>query len=350
MILKDEPPYPWSEPLARELHRRLVDTFYEPSEARTLIKAAKKPDVTKIAFEGRSIHQIWVDTLDRAAAAGALRSLMTHIADEASPSAELTAFLRELLAAKSPPVAPSVGGKDRPAVALLTKPEALLYGQDLSESVGDIPGLLAAVERVMTWRSAIGCIRVLAADGNTYVGTGTLLVGNRMLTNHHVVYPEGFKPTSISVSFNFELDSRRQNLASLVVAGDVATIKASADDDWATFAIDGSPPEGVLAFDLAAQVATPMPSERAFILQHPRGKEKRLAFVRNHVSEVAARRVYYVTDTEGGSSGSPVFNGQGQLIALHRAGGVPQKFPGAPPVKNNEGVRVDVIAPAIIGS
>ena len=72
-------------------------------------------------------------------------------------------------------------------------------------------------------------------------------------------------------------------------------------------------------------------------------------FVRNRVSSVETRRVYYLTDTEPGSSGSPVFNGMGQMIALHRAGGTPQKFTGLPPVKKNEGVRIDVIAPAILG-
>jgi len=54
--------------------------------------------------------------------------------------------------------------------------------------------------------------------------------------------------------------------------------------------------------------------------------------------------VYYLTDTEEGSSGSPVFNTQGQMIAIHRAGGTPQKLIGVDTVKKNEGVRTDVIA------
>jgi Trypsin-like peptidase domain len=102
--------------------------------------------------------------------------------------------------------------------------------------------------------------------------------------------------------------------------------------------------------DLASSVASPVAAERAFILQHPDGDLKRLAFVRNRIASVADRRVYYLTDTKGGSSGSPVFDARGKLIALHRAGGEPQKLAGVDPVKKNEGVRMDVIAATVEGS
>jgi len=44
-----------------------------------------------------------------------------------------------------------------------------------------------------------------------------------------------------------------------------------------------------------------------------------------------------------------VFDARGKLIALHRAGGEPQKLTGADPVKKNEGVRLDVIAATVGG-
>lgn len=343
----DDASYPWSNPLARDLHKRLVDTFYEPADVRTLVRSAKKPNVTKIAFEGRSIHQIWVDTLDRASSEGALRTLLKYIVDETSIQSDLATFVRELLAEQSPPVTSNPASKDAPAVVPLTQPEALLYGHDLSESVGEIPELVASIARVMTWRSSVCHLQVTASNGGTYLGTGTLLVGNRVLSNHHVMYPDGNNPTAVSVVFNFEQDAKGQNVASNLVPGDLTTIKSSKADDWATFEI-AAPPPGITVFDLGSHIAVAQARERAFILQHPKGQPKRLAFVRNRISEVQARRVFYVTDTEGGSSGAPVFNGAGRIIALHRAGGVPQKFPGTAPVKNNEGVRIDVIAPEIL--
>lgn len=351
--IDDEISYPWSNPVARELHGQLVDAFFEPSEVRTLVKSARKPNVNKIAFDGRSIHQIWVDTLERAAAEGGLRVLLTYILAEASVPGALEGLLRSLLddaAAPdaAPPLTPGQRGKDGPAVDALTRPEALLFGDDLSESVGEIRELLASIERVMRWQSAICHLKVLASNGVPYVGTGTLLTGNRVLTNHHVIYPDGHDPARVSVVFHFELDVSGQHRASTVVLGDLAAIRSSKDDDWATIALTTAPPVDASAFDLGAQLATAVASERAFILQHPGGKPKRLAFVRNRILRVDARRVYYATDTQGGSSGAPVFNGQGRIIALHRAGGDPQKFIGVAPVRHNEGVRIDVIAPDVL--
>lgn len=59
------------------------------------------------------------------------------------------------------------------------------------------------------------------------------------------------------------------------------------------------------------------------IIQHPRGGLKQIAFRRNEVIEIPDARkdfLYYTTDTEPGSSGSPCFNDQWELIALHHSG------------------------------
>jgi len=85
----------------------------------------------------------------------------------------------------------------------------------------------------------------------------------------------------------------------------------------------------------------PSVNDNAYIIQHPGGQHKRLGFVRNTVSDVADRVVHYLTDTEPGSSGGPVFDEQGQLIALHHRGGTPTEVAGKPPVSKNEGIRID---------
>jgi len=53
--------------------------------------------------------------------------------------------------------------------------------------------------------------------------------------------------------------------------------------------------------------------------------------------------VHYLTDTQEGSSGAPVFDAQGKLIALHHAGGRPQEVAGRAPLKKNEGIRISRI-------
>lgn len=59
------------------------------------------------------------------------------------------------------------------------------------------------------------------------------------------------------------------------------------------------------------------------IIQHPRGGLKQIALRNNEVIDIPTGKpnfLYYTTDTEPGSSGSPCFNDQWELIALHHSG------------------------------
>jgi endonuclease G len=59
------------------------------------------------------------------------------------------------------------------------------------------------------------------------------------------------------------------------------------------------------------------------IIQHPRGGLKQIAFRENKVIAIPQGQpqfLYYTTDTEPGSSGSPCFNDQWELVALHHSG------------------------------
>jgi hypothetical protein len=77
--------------------------------------------------------------------------------------------------------------------------------------------------------------------------------------------------------------------------------------------------------------------EVAIILQHPEAGELRIAIGTVNRETGTPPRLYYEVDTERGSSGSPVFNGSWELIALHRAGGA----------QANEGVPLKAIWPRI---
>jgi DNA/RNA endonuclease G (NUC1)/V8-like Glu-specific endopeptidase len=65
--------------------------------------------------------------------------------------------------------------------------------------------------------------------------------------------------------------------------------------------------------------------ERVNIIQHPGGEPKQLALRENQVVGMPEGRfVHYKTDTAPGSSGSPVFNDQWEVVALHHSG-VPRR-------------------------
>ena len=53
------------------------------------------------------------------------------------------------------------------------------------------------------------------------------------------------------------------------------------------------------------------------VIQHPNGEPKQLALRENRIVDELEDFLHYETDTAPGSSGSPVFNDQWEVVALH---------------------------------
>ncbi len=87
------------------------------------------------------------------------------------------------------------------------------------------------------------------------------------------------------------------------------------------------------------QTATPVLNEavdkRLNILGHPRGLDMRISLQDNEIVSVGDKYVHYRTPTDPGSSGSPVFDQDWRLVALHHAASTARKA--------NEGVLIDAI-------
>ncbi len=75
------------------------------------------------------------------------------------------------------------------------------------------------------------------------------------------------------------------------------------------------------------------------VIGHPSGRRKEVALQENTITGVFTSVIRYTTDTEPGSSGSPVFTNGWDIVALHHAGG--DQANGV--WLNNEGMRVDRI-------
>ena len=84
--------------------------------------------------------------------------------------------------------------------------------------------------------------------------------------------------------------------------------------------------------------------ERLNIIQHPQGGPQKVGLRQNTLESVKDDYLIYSTDTEGGSSGSPVCNDQWLLAALHHAS-VPEHDENGRFVRwvANEGVRISRI-------
>jgi endonuclease G, mitochondrial len=74
---------------------------------------------------------------------------------------------------------------------------------------------------------------------------------------------------------------------------------------------------------------------RLNVIQHPRGRKKEVVVQQNKLTDVHTNVIHYYSDTDYGSSGSPVFNNQWDLMALHHAR--------EPSESANEGIRIDKI-------
>jgi endonuclease G, mitochondrial len=59
--------------------------------------------------------------------------------------------------------------------------------------------------------------------------------------------------------------------------------------------------------------------EPVFVVQHPNNQPKKVVFQNNRLIERGDVYLAYEADTDAGSSGSPVFNRQWEVVALHHA-------------------------------
>ncbi|GAA2724081.1 DNA/RNA non-specific endonuclease [Actinocorallia aurantiaca] len=176
-------------------------------------------------------------------------------------------------------------------------------------------------------------------------GTGSLVSPALLLTNHHVL-PDAETARCSVIEFDYQDGIDGEPLPSKVygLAPDRFFL-ADADRDFALVAVDA--PAGELAgfgFNrLIESEGKAIIGEFVTIVQHPRGEKKQVALRENRIVDVPADFLHYTADTEPGSSGSPVFNDQWEIVALHHAG-VPVSGNGDGDGRFvNEGIRISRI-------
>jgi hypothetical protein len=107
-------------------------------------------------------------------------------------------------------------------------------------------------------------------------------------------------------------------------------IRDSGSDGQLDYALVAVAPEpGLAAYGWLPLIEDPgklLVGETVTIIQHPNGEPKQLAVRNNQVVDELELFIHYRTDTDPGSSGSPVFNDQWEVVAL-RHSGVPKRNP-----------------------
>jgi len=165
-------------------------------------------------------------------------------------------------------------------------------------------------------------------DGSPMIfsGTGWLLTKQLLITNHHVINARGENEPNASESDFYkqaestaaEFDFNSDNMIPKTVAVSKLEI-ADENLDFAILRLKDVMPRIPPARFPQEIFAVPSNPQVVNIIQHPFGHSKKVAFRNNHIFETVFPKVFYFTDTEKGSSGSPVFNDNWQVVALHRA-------------------------------
>lgn len=337
-------PYPWSNPAAQQLHVLLGQLFPRALDAVNLAQKAGL-DAGFINRE-QATNYVWIEVLDQAASNGVTRVLVENVVAGMNPANPRRAFFETLLADKTPPTegeprlqdgAPlflSQGGDD------VSEQEALLYRDDLTIQIGKVPALVETLRRLFELAPAV-CKLDVDVNGLPMVGTGFRIGPDLLLTNWHVLHhpKTGARATAVTAQFGYEDRPAGAAAAVTAIPCDVNSIVTSREDDWGVIRA-AAPLSTDWPVVKLSEGAAPQVGAAAYIIQHPGGTPKRLGFVRNQVSFFDDRVVHYLTDTQAGSSGAPVFDEAGRLIALHHMGGRPQEVTGRPPLKKNEGIRI----------
>jgi endonuclease G, mitochondrial len=184
-------------------------------------------------------------------------------------------------------------------------------------------------ERATNVGKAVGRVIINDNDGvNHGYGTGFLISNRLFITNNHVLPTESMALNS-QIQFNFELDINgqfKQNYTFETVISDFFFTNKELDFTvLALKSVDISGSKSIADFGyipLIPQKGKILLGEYLSIIQHPDGKEKQIAIRENKLIDHTSSEdfIWYKTDTSPGSSGSPVFNDQWQLVALHHSG------------------------------
>lgn len=202
---------------------------------------------------------------------------------------------------------------------------------------------------------SVGLIRYFdRKEGKEAVATGFLVSENLLLTNHHVFPVDSLaefqafaKDPTIEFNYEYDVDGNRADDVQFVLQPE-RFLHTSKELDMALVAVSSTDKSGKQALKnqgflvLNGKLGKAGLGDFASIIQHPSGKEKQIAIRKNEVINIDLPDVIlYVSDTAQGSSGSPVFNDQWQVIALHSAGVAKKNERGEYLDKDNQVIEPD---------
>jgi V8-like Glu-specific endopeptidase len=335
-------PVAFGSPEVRQVLRVLESIYREP-EIAAIVQDAGLP-IGQVQFLAES-SLTWRSVYTVAAGRGRVPELLDTVTQR-YPA--LRVPLDEVRAAQpvvdiATPVPPAQRDPDSPAWKNFSadgRAEAVIVaGQP---TFVDVAFLAVGVQR------ARGVCRLLTSfPAGSGSGTGFRVGRRHLLTNHHVLFDterDGARALAVDAWFNYEndVDGRAKKITQ--IRCEPATIVAEAADDWALITVAEPIPDEFSVLPIG-DARTPEVDDRVYIIQHPGGRPKQIAFQHNLVRAVEPDHLQYWTDTDLGSSGSPVFDERWAVVGLHHFS-VPAPSGDRIGVRN-QGRRIDRVAQRI---
>ncbi|NEO74777.1 effector-associated domain EAD1-containing protein [Moorena sp. SIO4G3] len=317
----------------QQLTNALIDAFTNQQRLAEVVRFRFNKNLNAIAM-GNDLQAIVFRLIETAEAEGWVDELI-HRAHQSNPgNPKLFAIALELnLAITLPHPLSARGGLEK----LIKKTNSFLDVNRWREKLGQIEGQVCRVE-------------VTNNDNSPEFGTGFLIAPNVVITNFHVVESVILEQaTSSNVILRF--DYKRLGDGKVINPG---TEYRLVEDDWlidqspytnnplptpdeldyALLRVDGVPGEEPIGknpdpnspqrqwIELPQEPYQFVPDTPLFILQHPKAEPLKLAFDTEAIITINdnGTMVKYKTNTEPGSSGSPCFDINWNLVALHHSG------------------------------
>lgn len=147
-------------------------------------------------------------------------------------------------------------------------------------------------------------------------GTGFMVGPDLVMTNHHVI-ENASQAAGAEFAFFYELDIAGHKRDEVIVGAAVdGFLHTDSKLDFSLIRLQSPPDFGP---PLALKPVRVEQNQRVAIIQHPGGFFKKISLQNNFVAHADDRLIQYYTSTEAGSSGSPVFNDDFEVVGLHHS-------------------------------
>lgn len=313
----------------KALREAIQSAYPEPDDLKIFVEEELSQNLAVIAGSGVPYRTIVFKLIEWANAKGYTDDLILALQTDTQNRPDIQQLcarvLRQRVVLNMPvtiadelplPLEPDAWGIDIDAAELeLFLPKQFTYEADVG-----------ALQRGLERANAV-CKITFADRAPTESGTGVLIAPGLVLTNYHVLsLQEGANLNAIAQTAQFEFgyvstpfgEPRRIQHVQAVEDHPVVAASPIAELDYALIRLSPGDDFKIQPVPLNVTAAL-IPRSPLNLLQHPEGEALKVSLSNNGVVKTNDSKglVLYVNPTKSGSSGSPCFDSDWKLVALH---------------------------------